>query len=357
MENVLTKVTKVDDAEQLLEGMPVLIDDTSLAQCIDLTGKDLWGLLKSATREDAGSPGSLYRKIHIPKKSGKVRVLYAPTGPLKAVQSKIRDRILDKAPKSSTSVAYRKGVCPGDTAKAIAGAPVILQLDIKDFFPSILQSQVRKYFLSIGYGEYVSNLLGGLLCVKDGKRRFVPQGGTASPMLANRIAEMLIDPAVEGELPEGWCYLRYCDNLYIWPKKGTEYKAVSHKDLLSRIRQAIGLTGFSTHKGSIVPYYRRQKLLGLTVNVKANMPRERYKLLRACLYNCSKLGLESQLENSAALGFETLGDRRADVLRFKAFLSGILNYYKDYITQHRYEQLKGWYLEASGEEEANSECS
>lgn len=347
---LLTKITKVDDTTELLEGLPIIVDDTSLAQKLDLSGKDLWGLLKAATREDAGSGNSLYQKIYIPKKSGKVRVLYAPSGPLKAVQTKIRERILDQAPKSSTSVAYRKGVCPGDTAKAIAGAPVILQLDIKDFFPSILQSQVRKYFLSIGYGEYVSNLLGGLLCVKDGKRRFVPQGGTASPMLANRIAEMLIDPAVEGELPEGWSYLRYCDNLYIWPKKGTEYKSVSHKDLLSRIRQAIGLTGFSTHKGSIVPYYRRQKLLGLTVNVKANMPRERYKLLRACLYNCSKLGLESQLTNSSALGFEALGDRKADILRFKAFLSGMLNYYGDYLTQHKYRQLRNWYLEACGED-------
>lgn len=345
----MTKITKSDDAGNLLEGLPILVDDTSLAFHLDLSGKNMWGLLKAATREDAGSEGSLYKKITIPKKSGKVRVLYAPEGSLKAVQTKIRDRILDKAPKSPISVAYRSGMCPGDTAKVIAGAPVIIQLDIKDYFPSILQSQVRDYFKSLGYGDYVSNLLGGLLCVKDGKRRFVPQGGTASPMLANRIAEMIIDPAVESELPEGWRYLRYCDNLYIWPVTQEAYRSIKHKDLLNNIRKSISLTGFSTHKGSIVPYYRRQKLLGLTVNVKANMPRERYKLLRACLYNCSKLGIESQLTSSAALGFEALGDTRADVLRFKAFLSGMLNYYKDYITQHKYQQLVNWYSVATGE--------
>lgn len=342
-----TTITDLGNPEDILEGLPVIIDDTSLAQLLDLTGSDLWGLLKAATREDAGAPKSLYRKWAIPKRSGGKRTLYAPQGALKAIQTKIRDRILDLAPKSHVSVAYRNGMCPGDTAKKIAGSKVILKLDIKNFFPSILQVHVKNYFLSLGYNETVSNMLGGLLCVKDKKRRFVCQGGTASPMLANRIAEMLLDPKVQEELPEGWEYVRYCDNLYMWPVTEEATKpGIKHREILSNIRAAVYTAGFSSHQGSVVPYYRSQKLLGLSVNSKANMPRERYKLLRACLFNCSKSGFKSQMPLAAKLGFQEVGEEKVDILRFKAFLSGLVNYYKDYLTSHRVSKLRTWYKEA-----------
>ena len=335
--------TELEDINNLLEGLPVIVDDTSLASLLSLSGGELWGLLKSATRIDAGSEGSLYSKWSIPKRSGGKRTLYAPKGALKGIQTKIRDLIIDKAPKSDISVAYRNGMCPGDTARKIAGSKVILKLDIKDFFPSIHQKYVKEYFESLGYPEQVSNILGGLLCVKDGKRRFVCQGGTASPMLANRIAEKMIDPVVLANVPKGWDYVRYCDNLYIWPLPGTDAKAWKHKEILSNIRAAIYVAGFSSHQGKVVPYYRSQKLLGLSVNKKANMPRERYKLLRACLKNCSTKGLSSQMSAAIKLGFQVTGNSKVDVLRFIAFLRGLLNYYKDYLTKHKYSQLLGWF--------------
>lgn len=343
-----TTITNLGGTDRLLDNLPVLLDDTSLAELLDMTGGDLWGLLKAATREDAGSALSLYNKWDIPKRSGGKRILYAPQGPLKGTQTKIRDRILNLAPKSDISVAYRNGMCPGDTARKIAGAKVILKLDIKDFFPSIKQTYVRKYFESLGYNELVSNILGGLLCVKDGKKRFVCQGGTASPMLANRIAEMLIDPGVLEQLPVGWQYVRYCDNLYMWPCKGADLERGKHREILNNVRKAIYISGFSSHQGSVVPYYRSQKLLGLTVNLKANMPRKRYKLLRACLFNCATLGFNSQLSKSVKLGFQQVGDVKLDEMRFKAFIGGLLNYYKDYLTAHKYQQLLHWFQAAEG---------
>lgn len=342
-----TNLRRIPDGYQVEDSMPILVDDTSLAYFLDLSGSELWGLLKAATRIDAGESGSLYRKWSIPKRSGGTRTLYAPQGALKGIQSKIRDRILDLAPKSDVSVAYRKGRCPGDTAREIAGSSVILKLDIKNFFPSITQKRVKELFLSYGYGDEVSNILGGLLCVKDGKKRFVCQGGTASPMLANRIAEMTIDPKVLEVLPEGWRYSRYCDNLYIYPGPDVPYKSGDkHRHILQAVRQAVWQAGFSSHQGSVVPYYRRQQLLGLTVNEKANMPRTRYKLLRACLHNCSKLGFKTQMASAIKLGFQQTGEEGLDVMRFKAFLGGLLNYYKDYLTQSKYEKLLSWYREA-----------
>ena len=335
--------TTLEETDSLLEGLPVVVDDTSLANLLGLSGGELWGLLKAATRVDAGGPGSLYHKWKIPKRAAGYRTLYAPTGALKGIQTKIRDLILDKAPKSDISVAYRNGMCPGDTAKKIAGSKVILKLDIKDFFPSIHQKYVKDYFKSLGYSAQVSNILGGILCVKDKNKRFVCQGGTASPMLANRIAEKMLDPVVLENLPDGWEYVRYCDNLYMWPLPGTDPKKCKHREVLSNIRAAIYCAGFSSHQGSVVPYYRSQRLLGLSVNKKANMPRERYKYLRACLKNCSTKGLASQMAAAIKLGFQETGDAKVDVFRFIAFLRGLLNYYKDYMTSHKYTQLQRWF--------------
>lgn len=335
--------TQLEETDNLLEGLPVIVDDTSLASLLGLSGGELWGLLKAATRVDAGTPGSLYNKWKIPKRSGGHRTLYAPTGALKGIQTKIRDLIIDKAPKSSISVAYRNGMCPGDTARKIAGSKVILKLDIKDFFPSIHQKMVKDYFKSLGYSDQVSNILGGILCVKDKNKRFVCQGGTASPMLANRIAEKIIDPVVLENLPDGWDYVRYCDNLYMWPLPETDPKKCKHREILSNVRGAIYCSGFSSHQGSVVPYYRSQKLLGLSVNSKANMPRNKYKSLRACLKNCSTKGLASQMPAAIKLGFQQTGDTKTDLYRFIAFLRGLLNYYKDYMTKHKYSQLHNWF--------------
>tara|TARA_B100000214_G_scaffold356814_2_gene315747 strand:+ start:1645 stop:2697 length:1053 start_codon:yes stop_codon:yes gene_type:complete len=343
----MIKITTIPNTyENIREELPLIIDSNSLANLLDLTNSQLWGLVKAATSVPAGNKGSLYKKFVIPKRSGGNRELYAPQGALKGVQTKIRDRILDLAPKSKVSVAYRKGVCPGDTAKKIAGAKVILKLDIKDYFPSIKYRYVKDYLSSLGYPDEVSDILSGILCVKAKNYKFVCQGGTASPMLANRIAERLIDPKVVECLPEGWQYVRYCDNLYVWPSKGVDpTEAGPHRELLSNIRGAIYSAGFSSHKGSIVPYYKRQSLLGLTVNEKANMPKFKYKALRACLFNCSKKGFKSQLGKAHMLGFQSIGDD-SDLLRFKLFLQGLINYYKDYVTLNKSNQFISWYKEA-----------
>lgn len=339
----MVKIEKVTYKEPRFDELPIVLDYTGLALLLDLDGSGLYALLKAATRVPAGSEGSLYEHFKIPKSGGGVRNLYAPADSLKTVQSKIRDRIIDKVPKQKESVAYEPGSRPGDTAALIAGSEVLVKLDIKNFFPSILQSTVRKYFEHIGYPESVANLLAGILCVlTEEGRRFLPQGGPASPMLANRIAEWLIDPEVKAILPSGWSYRRYCDNLYLWPATPEALDGVVPKDLLVQLKKAVYQSSFTGHQGKIVPKTKSQRILGLCVNVKANMPREKYKALRACLHNCATHGLESQMDKAILLGFKRrAGDTpREDRIRFIRFLSGYLSYYRHYLVENRISKLE-----------------
>ena len=345
---MLLEVSKILYSEPKHLGLPVILDSTSLATLLDLSGCDLYGLLKAATRVEAGTAASLYKEFNIPKSGGGVRVIYAPTKALKAIQYKIRDRILDFAPKEVHSVAYETGSRPGDTAELVSGAPVIIKVDIKNYFPSILQKWVKEYFVHLGYSEDVSNLLGGLLCVYAGGRRFVPQGGPTSPMLANRIAEWRIDPEILSVLPEGWEYRRYCDNLYIWPKSEEASSIIPHGDLLNEVKKALFVSGFRGHQAKIVPSYKSQRLLGLTVNSKANMPREKYRKLRACLHNCASKGFASQMQEAHSMGFKIrFGiNHEMDIQRFKMFLLGLMNYYKHFLVPARVQKLEADYEKA-----------
>ena len=345
---------EINYSEPTCPELPVLLDYTSVAYLLDLQGSELYGLIKVGSRIPAGEKESLYDHFKIPKSGGGVRHLYSPAKALKTVQAKIRDRIIDKVPKRKESVAYEQGSRPGDTAALIAGAKVLLKLDIKDFFPSILQSTVRKFFRHIGYPDSVANLLGGLLCVytKDG-RRFVPQGGPASPMLANRISEWLIDPEVNRVLPKGWQYRRYCDNLYLWPDSEEACDGVNFSELMTALKKAVFMSGFRGHQGKVVPRHKSQRVLGLVVNQKANMPREKYKALRACLHNCATKGFYSQLNKAALLGFKERAGAspREEKLRFIQFLSGYLSHYRHFLVANRIQKLEGDFLKALAREE------
>jgi hypothetical protein len=350
------KIKELSYSEPSQEALPILLDYTSLAYALDLDGSGINGLLKGASRVKAGSTESLYDHFRIPKSGGGVRHIYSPHPVLSTVQTKIRERIIGKISKAKESAAYEPGSRPGDTAALIAGAEVIIKLDIKNFFPSILQSTVRKFFVHLGYPDEVANMLGGLLCVVDDSgRRFVPQGGPASPMLANRISEWLIDPEVKKVLPKGWCYRRYCDNLYLWPAKAEALEGVTPKEVLSNLKKAVWTAGFSGHQGKIVPRHKSQRILGLCVNVKANMPREKYKALKACLHNCAHSGLESQMDKAILLGFKRRAGNsvRQDKIRFIKFLAGYLSYYRHFLVANRIEKLeKSFHLALAREEGA-----
>jgi hypothetical protein len=349
------RIEKIEYSEPECPLLPVVLDYTSLAYLLDLQGSDLYGLLKVGNRIPAGDYDSLYEHYKIPKSGGGVRHLYSPVESLKTIQTKIRDRIIDKIPKKEESVAYEKGARPGDTAALIAGAKVLVKLDVKDFFPSILQNTVRRYFCHLGYNDNVANLLGGLLCVftKDG-RRFVPQGGPASPMLANRISEWLIDPEVQKILPEGWMYRRYCDNLYLWPTSDEACDGVNCSSLMTALKKAVFISGFKGHQGKIVPRHKSQRVLGLVVNAKANMPREKYKALRACLHNCATHGFHSQIAKAALLGFKQRAGAspKEEKLRFIQFLSGYLSYYRHFLVANRIQKLESDFMLALTKENA-----
>ena len=140
------------------------------------------------------------------------------------------------------------------------------------------------------YEEEASKILSCIMTITSTSgRRFLPQGGVASPFLANRVAAVLIDPVVRACLPPGSTYLRYCDNLIIGCSEEDNPGAV-----LQGIRNAVGSTGFRLHKSMVRRKHQRQKALGLVLNQEVNVPKKYVDSVRATLHNVACSSWEEQ---------------------------------------------------------------
>ncbi|MDI9638995.1 reverse transcriptase domain-containing protein [Geitlerinema splendidum] len=168
-----------------------------------------------------------YIRFTIPKKTGGERLISAPMPRLKQAQSWIYQQILAKIPLEAAAHGFRCDRSILTNAHPHLEADVIINLDLKDFFPSISYQRVKGLFRSFGYCEAVATIL-GLICTEanltpvelDGvtyyvatTERFLPQGSPASPAISNLICRRLDRRLTQMAQDLGFTYTRYADDL------------------------------------------------------------------------------------------------------------------------------------------------
>lgn len=89
------------------------------------------------------APDKAYRTVTIPKADGRVRRLHVPCGPLMELQSRILERTLNRCVWPEHVAAYVPGRQLLDTAKRHAGKPLVITLDLKNFFGSTMWRMVH----------------------------------------------------------------------------------------------------------------------------------------------------------------------------------------------------------------------
>jgi retron-type reverse transcriptase len=217
-----------------------------------------------------------YATFRVPKKSGDLREINAPSKKMKPIQRWILDNILYKL----DSGDYAHGFIPGKTiytnAKAHVNKDLILGIDIKDFFPSIKFVDIQIIFISAGYTTRVSRLLADL-CTFHWK---LPQGAPTSPMLANLVALNLDKKISQCCKRANFEYTRYADDITI----SGSYDLSMHMETIIKI---INESGFDVNnqKVRMVSKGARQKVTGLVVNDKVSIGRTKKKTLRAIVHN------------------------------------------------------------------------
>lgn len=248
-----------------------------------------------------------YHYFEVPKRSGGKRLLSAPQPTLKRAQAWVLQNILDKLPTELPAHGFIKGRSTVSNAAAHQSRDVVVNLDLKDFFPTITFRRVKGVFARLGYSPAVATIL-ALLCTEsprrqveyDGKKYWVavgerglPQGACTSPALSNQIARKL-DRRLRGRLAKmGWEYTRYADDLTF---SATEGKRDQLPFVMAVARHVAEEEGFALNpkKGRVQRAAGRQTVTGIVVNKKLSVPREEVRRLRAILHQAKKNGLEQQ---------------------------------------------------------------
>ncbi len=264
-----------------------------------------------------------YVRYEIAKRRGGKRVILAPKYDLKAFQRKIYHELLASLPLHPAAHGFAAERSIVTNAAPHVGRAFVLNLDLKDFFPSIGYRRVRGVFLALGYSLPVASAL-ALLCTERDRRpivrggetvyaslgeRALVQGAPTSPALANLIARRL-DARLDGLARKlRLTYTRYADDLTF---SGDDYGQIFAA--LELATQIITDEGFQVHaeKTRLYRQSNRQVVTGLVVNQRANTPRDLRRTVRAILHNAASTGLAAQNRH----GYDD----------FRAYLLGLIGY-------------------------------
>lgn len=295
---------RTSDAARLAAlSLPVLHTPADLAGALGLTIPRLRWLAfhtEVATRTH-------YVRFTVPKKSGGTRTLSAPHRALSQAQRWIFNNILKRLPVDAAAHGFVPGRSIVSNARPHAGRAVLVNLDLADFFPSVLFVRVRSVFQRLGYSGAVATLL-ALLCTEcprrevryDGKTYFVatgprglPQGACTSPALANQVARRL-DRRLAGLSQKlNLVYTRYADDLTL---SSAEPIPERIGYLMARVRHIAEDEGFTVNekKSRVLRKNAAQIVTGLVVNDKPTLRRREIRRLRAILQRAGKEGLDRQ---------------------------------------------------------------
>lgn len=182
-------------------GLPVIQTIDDFSEVTHVSKYTLYQLSKNADK--------YYKVYTIPKKTGKPRTICQPSKKLKGIQSWVLINILNKLRVSTSCKGFEKGSSTYFNAEPHKGANSLLTIDLKDFFPTVTQSQVFNIFKSVGYNNLVSVIFSNICTYQE----TLPQGSPCSPKLANLSAWQL-DLRIQGYVGKrGINYTRYADDL------------------------------------------------------------------------------------------------------------------------------------------------
>lgn len=284
-------------------GLPLIDSPQQLAERLEITVPQLRWL---AFHNDVATRVH-YVRFEIPKKSGGMRTLHAPHQELARCQNWILREILNKLPVETCAHGFVQSRSILTNAQQHVEKPVLINVDLEDFFPSVTFPRVRFIFKQLGYSPCIATVL-ALLCTEAPRRavtyngqrylvatgaRSLPQGACTSPAISNQAA-IRLDRRLNGLAEQfGATYTRYADDMTFSGGEDLERRtgyAMAH------IRHIIDDCGFRVNlkKCRVLRDSAQQNVTGLIVNQRPSVSRRKLRQLRAVLHNARKTGLRAQ---------------------------------------------------------------
>ncbi len=295
--------TDDDEAKLKLNGLPTFKDTEALAAAMET---EVAALRFLAYNREV-SKVSHYKRFYIQKKTGGKRMISAPMPRLKQAQKWILTNILEnvKVHEAAHGFVLNKSIV--SNASPHLQPDLLVNLDLKDFFPTVSYKRIKGVFRSLGYSEKFASIF-GLICTEpditevemDGRtyyiasgERHLPQGAPTSPLLTNILCRRL-DVRLKGLAKKyGFTYTRYADDLSFSARgEGKE----NLTKLLGNVRRIIKDEGFVTHpeKLRVMRKGSRQEVTGVVVNQKPNVCRKKVRNFKALLFQIEKDGIKDK---------------------------------------------------------------
>ncbi len=307
-EKVSTQLNSLSSDQQRLtkQELPYLNNAQELATAMGISVPELRFLAFSKKTSRVRH----YKQFDIPKKPSGFRRIAAPMPRLKRIQYWILDNILGKVAIHNAAHGFRAGRSIISNAKIHTRSSLVINIDLKNFFPTITYPRVKGLFSALGYSGQLSTLL-ALVCTEfdfeevglDGLIYFVgrgdrktPQGAPSSPAVSNLVCRRM-DARLHGMAKKlGYQYTRYADDMTF---SSRENPAKNSQQLLWRCKQIIKDEGFIIHpdKTRIMRKHCQQEVTGLIVNEKISVNRKSLKNFRALLYQILKDGFDGKQWN------------------------------------------------------------
>lgn len=354
--NFLEKI-EVREPLILKANVPLIIDDWTLAFRLGFTGKTFWYIVEHRAK--------MYEEFMLKKKTGGLRRTFDPNGLMRIFQTQLRSRILlplvshlgphvaayqvGKSTIDAASAHIRECKICDETTKPHTNPTkhdcprrgVKFKMDLKDFFLSTRRSWIRGYFHEVvGYNHYASSLLGQLLTTsyRDEKKRprnGVPPGALTAGDICNLVCDWKIDQPLLKALPPGWRYTRYADDLYFSFDSALPSTEVTK--VIQLAADVIKESGYRVNwkKLQVQRWRRPQRVLGININRKLNIPANEYRKLHMLLYKANQHGFEAQVKWA----------KKENTTKLHAWIVGKLNYFKRFAPE-KTEKLQKLYDQA-----------
>ncbi len=243
-----------------------------------------------------------YTRFEIPKRGGGMRLIASPNGLVRRAQKTLAPILQEAYEAHPAAMGFLKGRSILTNAAEHAGQNLVLNVDLKDFFPSINFGRVRGLFMAapFGMGPAAATVLAQLCTDRNG----LPQGAPTSPHLSNLIAAGLDRRLARLARENRVRYTRYADDITFSTKDalfpaslatkliGPANAEVQAGPALTAAINACGLE-VNAKKVRLQTRHTRQSVTGLTVNQKPNVERSRVRRLRAMLHAWERFGLDA----------------------------------------------------------------